>query len=397
MNYWCPVCEMRAASVFLRRENVPVHQNFLFEKEQEAINIARGTLSIAICHHCGFVFNADFDASLLSYDEKYENTQSYSPVFEKYLDDSVDYLVSQRGVKNRRVIEVGCGKGHFLQKLVERGDNLGIGFDPSYIGPLEKLDGRLYFRKEFYDEAVADLVADVIVCRHVIEHIGNPPGMLETIRRALVNSPHAQVFFETPDVEWILKNQVVWDFFYEHCSYFNTPSIRLAFEKSGFFVEDIRNIFGNQYFWVEARPASEPKILSLKDADNLTELALQFSEANAKLLLLWKEKLIDLHAQGNIAIWGAGAKGVTFANLFDPGKNLISYIIDINPQKQNKFLPGTGHPIIGYHKLLQKNISSVIILNPNYRQEIEKLLRQSGLNGIMIYEFISGVKNENNN
>jgi len=179
---------MYAARVFLRRENVPVHQNFLFDNEQEAISMSRGTLNIAICHNCGFVFNTDFDAGLLSYDEKYENTQSYSPVFEKYLDDSVNYLIHQRGVNNRRIIEVGCGKGHFLQKLVEQGDNSGIGFDPSYIGPLEKLAGRLRFRKEFYDEAAADLVADVIVCRHVIEHIGNPLHVLGMIRRA--SPPH---------------------------------------------------------------------------------------------------------------------------------------------------------------------------------------------------------------
>lgn len=391
MNYRCPICEMYTARVFLRRENVPVHQNFLFDNEHEAISIARGTLNIAICHNCGFVFNTDFDAGLLSYDEKYENTQSYSPVFEKYLDDSVNYLVHQRGVHNCRVIEVGCGKGHFLQKLVEHGENSGTGFDPSYIGPLEKLAGRLRFRKEFYDEAAADLVADVIVCRHVIEHIGNPLRVLGTIRQALVTSPHAQVFFETPDVEWILKNQVIWDFFYEHCSYFSTPSIRLAFQKSVFLVDNISKVFGNQYFWVEARPALEPSLFSPIDVDRLTGLAQQFSEVNAKLLLLWKERLIDLHSQGHIAVWGAGAKGVTFANLFDPQKNLISYIIDINPQKQNKFLPGTGHPIVGYHELLQKNIRSVIILNPNYRQEIEDLLGTLGVERIMIHEFISGV------
>mgnify|MGYP001383975022 CR=1 FL=1 len=395
MNYQCPICGTQAANEFLRRENVPVHQNFLFEIEQDAVNIARGILSIAICHYCGFVFNADFDESLLSYDEKYENTQSYSHVFEKYLDESVDYLVNKKGVKNQHVVEVGCGKGHFLQKLVEQGGNSGIGFDPSYIGPLEKLGGKLNFKRNFFDETSADLVADIIICRHVIEHIGNPLGMLGAVRRALVNSPHAQVFFETPDVAWILKNQVVWDFFYEHCSYFSRPSIRLAFEKSGFLVDEIKTIFGNQYFWIEARPTMEPRLLSLKNVDSLVELAQKFSEVNVKLLALWKEKLIKIRAHGNIAIWGAGAKGVTFANLCDPEMELISYIIDINPQKQNKYLPGTGHPIVGYHELLQKNIRSIIILNPNYRREIENLLEQSGASDMMIYEFISGVENEN--
>jgi len=76
---------------------------------------------------------------------------------------------------------------------------------------------------------------------------------------------------------------------------------------------------------------------------------------------------------------------------------LISLIIDINPQKQNKFLPGTGHPIIGYHELLKRDIKSVIILNPNYRKEIENLLQESGADNINIHEFISGVLHENIN
>ena len=396
MKYQCPICRTHSAELFLRRDTVPVHQNVLFEKREQALNIARGMLSIVICYHCGFVFNVDFDGSLLSYDEKYENTQSYSPVFEKYLDDSIDYLVNKKGAKNCRIIEVGCGKGYFLRKLVEQGGNSGIGFDPSYIGPLELLDGKLRFNRGFYDEGSVDLVADIIICRHVIEHIANPLDMLGTIRLALANSPQAQVFFETPDVEWILKNQVVWDFFYEHCSYFSRPSIRLAFEKSGFLIDEIKNIFGGQYFWVEARPISEPNILALKDVEPLTRLAKDFEKANNKLVARWRAQLIKIKQNGKIAVWGAGAKGVTFANLFDPKQEMISCIIDVNPQKQNKYLPGTGHPIVNYEELIQRDIRTIIILNPNYRPEIEDLLKKSKINNIQIHEFMQGVNHEDN-
>ena len=390
MKYLCPICEVKEGELFLQRENVPVQQHLLFEEEEAATNIARGKLSIAICHSCGFVFNAAFDPLLLTYDEKYENTQSFSPAFEAFLDDRINYLVKEKGVRNCRVIEVGCGKGYFLQKLIERGNNSGVGFDPSYTGPLELLGGKLRFVRSFYDEKSADLVADVIICRHVIEHIAKPLDLLRVIHRTLVSSPTAQVFLETPDVKWILKGQVVWDFFYEHCSYFCPVSIKLAFESSGFLVEGIKNIFSEQYLWVEARATSESRVSSSKEEVKfLTGLAQKFVEVDTKQLLYWKEELTKMKKGGNIAIWGAGAKGVTFSNMFDPHREWISCIVDLNPLKQNKYLPGTGHPIVSYQELAQQDIKSVIILNENYRQEIEVLLKKSGMSDIQIRQLKS--------
>jgi 2-polyprenyl-3-methyl-5-hydroxy-6-metoxy-1,4-benzoquinol methylase len=386
MNYPCPICGKDAGEVFLKREDVPVNQNYLFEKERSAIEIARGRLSIAICHNCGFVFNTDFNENLLSYNESYENTQSYSPAFEAFLDDNINYLIDEKGIRNCRVIEVGCGKGSFIRKLVERGHNTGIGFDPSYVGPLEMLGGKLKFVKRFYDQSSSDLTADVVICRHVIEHIAKPLDLLKSIRQALAKSPKAQVFFETPDVKWILQVQVVWDFFYEHCSYFSPTSIRTAFESSGYKIEEIRNVFGGQYLWVEARPSPDRESsLSEEEVKILVKLAQKFSEADSEQISIWKKRLKEIYQHGQMAVWGAGAKGVTFSNLFDPNKTLISCVIDVNPQKQSKFLPGTGHPIISLVELPNWKITSVIILNPNYRSEIENLLKNSGTKNIRIY------------
>jgi SAM-dependent methyltransferase len=386
MNNQCPICGKNAEDVFLKREGVPVHQNSLFAKEQSAIEIARGRLSIAICHNCGFVFNADFDDRLLSYNENYENTQSYSPAFEAFLDENINHLIDEKGIRNCRVIEVGCGKGYFIRKLVERGNNTGIGFDPSYVGPLEMLGGRLKFVKQFYDQTSSPLPADVVICRHVIEHIARPLDLLKSIRQALAKSPKAHVFFETPDVKWILQGQVVWDFFYEHCSYFSTASIRTAFECSGFKIEEIRNIFGGQYLWVEARPSPDRESsLSEEEVKTLVTLAQKFQKADTEHISNWKDKLNKIRKHSQIAVWGAGAKGVTFSNLFDPNRALISCIIDVNPEKQSKYLPGTGHPIVNLTELPNRDITSVIILNPNYRSEIENSLTNSGIKNIQIY------------
>ena len=80
-----------------------------------------------------------------------------------------------------------------------------------------------------------------------------------------------------------------------------------------------------------------------------------------------------------IAIWGAGAKGVTLVNLVDPKRELITCLVDLNPQKQGNYLPGTGHPIVDYSELRDLGVSTAILMNPNYREENQALLRKAGL------------------
>lgn len=386
MQKTCPVCQTTSIKIFLERKNVPVHQNFLFEEQVTARQIQRGNLSIAICLACEFVFNTTFVPSVMSYDQNYENTQNYSPVFEQYVEKLVEDLVERKGMKNARVIEVGCGKGSFLRKLVEVGNNIGIGFDPSYLGPLEYFSGRLHYIKEFYDDKFANMVADFIVCRHVIEHIPEPIPMLRSIRRAMKNSSHVMVFFETPDIEWILKNEVVWDFFYEHCSYFSQQSIRTAFEKAGFSVDPVTPVFGNQYLWLEARPAANPPS-SEPETGYIIELVEKFEQSNSKLNSKWAQNLQELQRHGPVALWGAGAKGVTFANLFDPNLEHITCVVDVNPYKQGKYLPGTGHPVVSPHDLPKYNIKTLILMNPNYRQEIKTQMREANIDDCSLLEF----------
>ena len=88
----------------------------------------------------------------------------------------------------------------------------------------------------------------------------------------------------------------------------------------------------------------------------------------------WRKKVTDLKNNGKVAIWGAGAKGIAFVNLIDPEKKLIDFIIDMNPKKQHKFLPGTGHPIIDYTEICEQKIKNVILMNSNYFEEILLLL-----------------------
>lgn len=379
-KHYCPICESTLLHSFLQRSQVPVHQNLVVTSQLAARAVKRGELDLMVCEACGFVFNQAFDLNLLSYGENYDNNQSCSGYFDSYLDGLVYDMVERQGIRNCTIVEVGCGNGHFLKKLIEYpgANNIGYGFDPSYIGPSKVLDGKLEFRVCYYDNNCADISADVVVCRHVIEHVPEPLGILRSVRAALKSSPQARVFFETPCVEWIFRHRVIWDFFYEHCSLFTAQSLSFVFRRAGFTVERVEHIFGGQYLWLEARLADVDD--ALPEVVDTVSLATTYAADEKKLCQYWLVRLSELSQNGKLALWGAGAKGATFANLIDPDCIFIDCLVDLNPNKQGCFIPGTGHPILAPEELLQRNVLRAVLMNPNYREENVKLLAVLGIN-----------------
>lgn len=375
----CRLCGSARTEEFLRRPHVPVHQNLLVPNEQQAIAVPRGDLRMTVCRDCGFVFNAAFDPSRLAYGEHYDSTQMCSEVFARHMQDLADHLLNNCGVRGANIVEVGCGKGNFLGLLVA-GDagNSGVGYDPSYTGDSPQLGGRLRFEHRLFGRDCEDVHADVVVCRHVIEHVAEPLELLRSVKRALSYSPNPRLFFETPCVEWILENRVIWDFFYEHCSLFSAASLAWAFRKAGFRVAGVRRLFGAQYLWIEASVHGGDDF-SAPDGGDLAPMARAFAENFQAAVGQWTTRVESLGRRGQVAIWGAGAKGATFVGLVDPERKKIGCVVDINPDKQGRFIPGTGHPIVSPGELAERGVFTAIVMNPNYLAEAEDLLARQGI------------------
>jgi SAM-dependent methyltransferase len=391
-DFACPICGSETTFQFLRRSSVPVHQNLLFRDASAARGASRGDMTMCLCQRCNFGFNGAFRPELLDYSQNYDNTQTWSPAFDRYVDGLVRELVEVHGVRGCRVVELGCGKGAFLKKLVAYpgAGNVGHGFDPAYVGPEVDLEGRLLFSRSFF-EGASDLEADVIVCRHVIEHLREPLALLRSLRTALVQSGRALVFFETPCLEWILHRQVVWDFFYEHCSLFTACSLATAFEVAGFGEISVRQVFNGQYLWLRGQVIPSypltpvrsygPTESSPSNTLRLARLFAQQEQGQMRSLEALVGNLVDL---GTVVVWGAGAKGVTFCNLVDPLCQFISGVIDLNPAKQGKYVAGTGHRIYGPDYLRSAGISAVLVLNPYYADEIAAHVRHLGSQTVVI-------------
>jgi hypothetical protein len=389
----CRVCGSGDIFGWLDRDSVPVNQHRLMSSVDGARKMNCGRLQMQVCQSCGFAFNGAFDSELIYYGREYDNTQVHSQSFEAYAEDLVDLLVREKGAKNCHIVELGCGKGHFLRRLIERDSaNRGDGYDPSYEGALVELDGRLRFHRSFFDTSSVNESPDIVICRHVIEHIEQPLQILRAVREALGDESQAKVFFETPCIEWILRGSVIWDFFYEHCSLFSAGSLSTAFQIAGFKVNSVDHVFGGQYLWLEATPARRRP--DRASASATADLAAEYARNEAQRIAHLRQLTSQVKARGEIALWGAGAKGVTFAQLIDPDRQVISRVVDVNPKKQGRFLPGSGHEIIGPERLKDANVKTALVLNPNYRAEIVDLLarQQCDVEVIDVMDWIGDYK-----
>jgi len=371
----CVICG-GGCTEFLRRDGVPVQQNFLFPTRQEAVDAARGDLRFVVCERCGFIFNAAFDPALVPYGENYENDQTCSEAFRAYVDGIIRHLFAKIGPRSGHIVEVGCGQAGFLKQLLAEVSALhtATGFDPSYRGPESSLDGRLRVERRYYGRDCA-VPADLVISRHVIEHVPRPLDFLAQIAASMETSPGAHFFCETPDVEWILRNEVFWDFFYEHCSLFTAQSSRTAFQLSGFEVQQVQYAFGGQYLWVDA--AAGAGVTTHYEAGSIPSLAHAFGVRERQLKHRWTELLEAVSHKGKVAVWGAGAKGVTFVNLIDPLGSRVDCVVDLNPSKQGSFIAGTGHPIVDPRQLPDRGVRTAIVMNPNYIEENERLVRKA--------------------
>ncbi|HEY7678192.1 MAG TPA: class I SAM-dependent methyltransferase [Candidatus Methylomirabilis sp.] len=380
----CPVCGRPAAVEVLRREGVPVHQNLLFGDPAQARNVTRGVLALSVCGGCGFAFNHAFDPCLLDYGTRYEGSQACSPEFSAQLDGLVRDLVAG-GIRGRRILEVGCGAGTFLRRLVAYpgGENRGVGFDPAYLGPEVELGGRLRFYRRAYGEGCADGAADVVVCRHVIEHVADPLGLLRAMGETLARSGEPRLLVETPCLDWILDHQVAWDLFYEHCSLFTAAALITALGRAGFRPTSMRRLFGRQYLWAEGAPGPggthEPP-----GQGTVVARAQGLARGEAALIAARRALLERQRRRGPVAVWGAGAKGATFCNLVDPTGERVACVVDVNPRKQGRYVAGTGHPIASPAQAGEAGIAVAIVLNPNYVAEVRAELRRLRLQAVVI-------------
>jgi hypothetical protein len=337
-------------------DNLPIFTQKTYNSYIDAINCQTGIVNLVQSTESGFVYNIEFNPDLMIYDENYNNEQGFSKFFLDHLSKVSQLILNEVSIESK-IIEIGCGKGLFLNIIKKLGYDI-TGFDPTYEGNDESIV------KDYFSEKY-NTNADFLILRHTLEHIKDPFTFLHLIAKA--NNYKGKIYIEVPTFEWISERSSFWDITYEHCNYFTEYTLTSFFQKS-----KSGKLFGDQYIYIIA------------DLSDLNDTINEVEVFNVSQVYMFNEKVKYyndfLSKLDSIAIWGGATKSLLFLNQCDPNKQKIEFVIDINPAKQNKFMAKTGHEIFSPDILKKRKIKNIIVANENYFDEIKYELKDYKIN-----------------
>jgi hypothetical protein len=378
----CRGCGQQTSRPFFASDCVPASLGKLPRTPSEAEQVPRGSIQLAACNVCGLVENHTYDPRIIAFEPGYEVSLLHSPTFNRYIKDVCDRLISDYDLRGKRLLEIGCGAAEFLRMICERGGNHGIGIDPTIPRRSHAPcgTGSIELIPDFYSDKHHAQLGDFVCCLSAFEDIPSPLELLKSLRKGIGNR-RVPMYFEVFNGFRAIAECEVWSVHYEQCNYFSLESLRNMFHLAGFQVTRSGTCYeGDQYIFVDVMPASEHHNFDCELPTDFCAAVQHFSLAVSNRIDWWVNKLAQCQERGQrVVCWGSGGKGVSFLSSL-PNAGVIERVIDINPNRQNHFMPAVSQPIVSPESLRDDPADVVVITNRLYQHEIVETLAAMNLN-----------------
>ena len=387
MSY-CIACrtELPKEALFVL-ENAPASaQNIPDAKE---VGEDKGiTLNLRQCPECGLV---QFDCTPVDYYRDVIRAGGFSTTMTELRRRQYKHLIETYGLEGKKFIEVGCGRGEFINVLRE--------FPVQVFGMEHKedliaiaRDNGLCVWREFPETPDQKFMGDPTVegsegpydaflSFNFLEHQPYPDVMLSAIYSNLVDGGMGLV--TVPALEYIVERGNYYELIRDHIAYYSFDALRNLLESNGFKVLEEEMINRDtismivQKMSTEERAAHAEKRFAEKSVVVETDENIVASLVKGHEIVLNDiEHLLDGLAaeQKTIALWGASHQGFTLAST-TPLCERVSYIIDSAPFKQGRFAPASHLPIVAPDHFLEHPVDVIMIVAPGYSDEIAGVIR----------------------
>ena len=383
----CRFCKEELKNVFIDLVNSPASNSFLTKEELNEPETFY-PLKVYTCANCFLVQVDEYKKSDAIFDSNYAYFSSYSKSWLAHAKQYTDMMTERFGYnQDSLIIEVASNDGYLLQYFKEKNIPV-MGIEPTANTAEVAIGKGIKTVIEFFSAELADrfandwdVKADLLLGNNVLAHVPDIMDFVAGIKIILKDT--GVVTMEFPHLMQLIDNSQFDTIYHEHFSYLSFYTVQQIFASQGlelFDVEEIPTHGGSLRIYAKhaadsSKPVSENVAALLKKEIDKGMATLDYYHNFQQKVLKVKLNLTDFliqqkRAGKKVAAYGAAAKGNTLLNYCGIKNDLIDFVVDANPHKQDKFLPASHIPVVNEQYLKDAKPDFVIILPWNLKDEI---------------------------
>ena len=386
----CRHCNNELSESFLDLGRSPPSNSFLNERN---VNLPEKSypLHVMVCDACWLVQTEDFVSADEMFSPEYAYFSSFSSSFLAHVKAYVEDMVSKFSLdEESMVVEVAANDGYLLQYVKEKNIPC-YGIEPTKSTADAARSKGISIIEEFFGVDLADELlkkgkqADLTVANNVLAHVPNINDFVSGFAKIL--KPNGVATFENPHLLRLVQQKQFDTVYHEHYSYLSVSSVIEVFKTYKLTLFDIEELpihGGSIRYYAQRSDTGKRSITKnidflLKKEDEAGMKALDFYQdfqSEAELIKTnFLNFLLDKKLKGKkVVAYGAAAKGNTMLNFCEVTQDLLEFIVDKNPAKQNMFTPGSRIPVVSEEMLINNKPDYIVILPWNLTDEIKNQL-----------------------
>ena len=364
-------------------------------------------LRVLVCESCWLVQAEAYSRAAELFNEEYAYFSSFSTEWLEHSKRYVDEMTVRFGLgSSSTVVEVAANDGYLLQYVKEK--SIGCyGIEPTASTANAARQKGIEIVQDFLSTSLAQQLrnqgknADLVVANNVLAHVPDINDFSNACR--LLMKPNGVLTCEFPHLMNLISQHQFDTIYHEHFSYLSFGTVINIFAKNGltvFDVEEIGTHGGSLRVFAQCSDTGShlvssrvDDLLSRETLAGMSSIAFYqgFQEHAERVKNDFLRFLIEKKEEGKLVVgYGAAAKGNTLLNFAGVRSDLIRYVVDRSPHKQNKFMPGSRIPIVSEERLSVDEPDFVVIFPWNISDEVKTQLNHLTKSGT---KFVVAVPN----
>lgn len=344
-------------------------------------------LKVVVCQHCWLVQAEAYSRAAELFDEEYAYFSSFSDQWLRHARTYVDRMSEELSLgRDSMVVEVASNDGYLLQ-FVQQKNIPCLGVEPTASTAAASRARGIHTHEEFFGVPLAQRLkqqgfsADLMAANNVLAHVPDINDFVKGFETLL--KPSGVATFEFPHLLNLIEQGQFDTIYHEHFSYLSFSTVREIFAQNGlnvFDVEEYPTHGGSLRVYAQRSTTGTRDIsesvgrLIAKERTSGVQTAGFYSDFQARAEIIKNDLvlfLLNAKAAGKkVAGYGAAAKGNTLLNFAGIRSDILTFVVDKNPNKQGKFLPGSRIPVLSPEALDTLHLDYLLILPWNLQKEI---------------------------